>query len=158
MYNKILAPLDGSDLAECTLRHIKAIATGCSVPKVVLLRVIEPVPPFAELAASNPKLATQVEQDVAKANTAEAKQYVKKKVDELNKEGVSATGVTVTGKPDEAILKYADKNGIDLIIMSTHGRSGISRWAFGSVADRISHYSTIPVLIVSPRGCRIAKA
>jgi nucleotide-binding universal stress UspA family protein len=158
LYNKILAPLDGSELAECTLRHIKAIATGCNVPKVVLLRIIEPVPPFAELAASNVRLATQVEQDIERANTTEAKQYVKKKADKLKKEGVSATGVTISGKPDEEILKYADKNRFDLIIMSTHGRSGISRWAFGSVADRVSHYSTIPVLIVSPRGCRMAKA
>jgi nucleotide-binding universal stress UspA family protein len=51
-------------------------------------------------------------------------------------------------------LEYAAKNHVDLIIMTSHGRSGISRWLFGSVAERVSQHSTIPVLIVAPAGCR----
>ena len=53
------------------------------------------------------------------------------------------------------ILEYAQNNNIDLIIISTHGRSGISRWAFGSVADKVVRTSTVPVLTVTPTGCRI---
>jgi nucleotide-binding universal stress UspA family protein len=158
MYKKILAPLDGSELAECALEHVKAIATGCNVPEVILLRVVEPISSFdiAELAAANTKLATQVEQVVEKEQITQAKQYIDKKADKLKKEGVAATGNIISGKAPDEILNYAEKNQVDLIVMSTHGRSGISRWAFGSVADRISHYSTIPVLIVSPHGCRVA--
>jgi nucleotide-binding universal stress UspA family protein len=158
MYKKILAPLDGSELAECALEHVKAIATGCNVPEVVLLRVVEPISSFdiAELAAANTKLATQVEQVVEKEHKTQAKQYIDKKVDKLKREGVAAIGNIISGKAPDEILNYAEKNQVDLIVVSTHGRSGISRWAFGSVADRISRYSTIPVLIVSPHGCRVA--
>jgi nucleotide-binding universal stress UspA family protein len=157
MYKKLLAPLDGSELAECALEHVKAIATGCNVPEVVLLRVVEPIfSDIGELAASNAKLATQVEQNVEEVHKNEAMQYINRKADKLKKEGVNSTGTIIFGKASEEILKYAENNQFDLIIMSTHGRSGISRWAFGSVADRISHYSPIPVLIISPHGCRIA--
>jgi nucleotide-binding universal stress UspA family protein len=158
MYKKILVPLDGSDLAECALEHVKAIATGCNVPEVVLLRIVEPTSSFStgELAASNAKLAAQVEQQVETAHKTQAQQYVDKKADKLKKEGIAATSKIISGNAAESILNYAEKNNIDMIIMSTHGRSGISRWAFGSTADRLIHYSTVPVLIVTPRGCRIA--
>ena len=53
-----------------------------------------------------------------------------------------------------AILDYAQNNKVDLIIMSTHGRSGISRWAFGSVTDKVIRHSKVPVLTVTPEGCR----
>ncbi|MBP1707776.1 MAG: UspA protein [Chloroflexi bacterium] len=59
-------------------------------------------------------------------------------------------------KTPEVILLYARDNDIDLIIISSHGRSGISRWAFGSVADKVVSHSTVPVLTVVPKGCRIA--
>lgn len=162
MYNKILAPLDGSQLAECALEHVKSIATGCSVPEVVLLRVVDPSYSFdiGELAASNAKLAAQVEQQTEKEHKIQAQKYVDEKADQLKKVGVSAKGELISGTTSgsiaEEILNYAQKNNVDLIIMSTHGRSGITRWAFGSTADRITHYSTVPVLIISPRGCRLA--
>jgi nucleotide-binding universal stress UspA family protein len=158
MYKKILVPLDGSDLAECALEHVKAIATGCNVPEVILLRIVEPTSSFStgELAASNAKLATQVEQQVEKEHQTQAQQYISNKVNKLKREGIAVTSEIISGKAADGILNYAEKNNIDLIIMSTHGRSGISRWAFGSTADKVSHYSTVPVLIVSPRGCRIA--
>ena len=160
MYKKLLAPLDGSELAECALEHVKTISTGCSIPEVVLLRVIEPMSSFAtgELAASNAKLAAQVEQDQEQERTAQAKQYIQKKIDQLKKDGVTATSEIISGNPAEVILDYADKNQFDLIIMSTHGRSGISRWAFGSVAERVSRHSTVPILLVSPPGCRARRA
>jgi nucleotide-binding universal stress UspA family protein len=157
MYKKILVPLDGSSMAECTLDHVKAIATGCSVPEVVLLRVVEPVSSFdiGELAASSPKVATQVEQQEEEQHRNIARQYVDEMASKLKMEGVAATGNIIPGKAAEGILNYAQNNQVDLIVMSTHGRSGISRWAFGSVADKIIRHSLIPVLIVAPTGCRI---
>ena len=70
--------------------------------------------------------------------------------------GVTTKSVTIEGKPAEAIVDYAEKNGIDLIVMSTHGRSGPSRWALGSVADKVIRSSTVAVLICVPEGCRIS--
>jgi nucleotide-binding universal stress UspA family protein len=157
MYKKILAPLDGSGLAECTLDHVKSIATGCNVPEVVLLRVVEPISSFylGEIAASNAKLASLVEQQVQEQQISSAKQYIDTMVDKLKKDGVAASGNIIVGRAAEDILNYAKNNQVDLIVMSTHGRAGISRWAFGSVADKITRYSSIPVLIVTPTGCRI---
>lgn len=152
MYKKILAPLDGSELGECSLEHVKAIATGCSVPEVILLRVIEPLSAatVASLAEAGGNWVTAAENE----NRDQSKDYVAKMVKQLNREGLATKGETPYGRADEEILKYAEKNKVDLIIMSTHGRSGISRWAFGSVTDRVVRHSTIPVLIVTPAGCR----
>ena len=61
----------------------------------------------------------------------------------------------VRGSPAEEILDYAQNNQVDLIVMSTYGRYGISRWAFGSVTDKVLRHSIATVLITSPSGCRI---
>jgi len=147
MYQKILAPLDGSELAETALRHVRAVATGCRVPKVVLLQVVRPIPQVHGLAE-------EFRREEKERAEAEAKDYLAKVADSLKKEGVPAEIVIVCGMPAEQILDYAKKNEVDLIIMSTHGRSGVSRWVFGSVADRVVHHSATPVLIVTPPGFR----
>lgn len=82
------------------------------------------------------------------------KDYLDKVANQLKKEGLPAKGIVAKGKADKAILDYATKNKVDLIIMSTHGRSGISRWAAGSIADRVARYSAIPVLLISPANCK----
>ncbi|MFC2045727.1 universal stress protein [Chloroflexota bacterium] len=147
MYKKILVPLDGSDLAECTLGHVKAIATGCHVPEVVLLKVIEePVLPYVEAAFLH---------DTRDKLEAEAKDYLSGIAATLKKDGVAADTAVVHGAAAHDILEYAKNNNIDLIIISTHGLSGAFRWVFGSVADRVVRHSPIPVLTVSPEGCRV---
>lgn len=147
MYKKILATLDGSKFSECSLPHVKAIAAGCGTADVVVLRAVEPE---RQIIKVEEDLRKGVEEGVKAA----AKEYVDKVANQLKKEGLPAKGVVVKGKAEEAILDYATKNNVDLIIMSTHGRSGISRWAAGSVADRVSRYSSIPVLLISPVSCK----
>jgi len=153
MYAKILVPLDGSTFSECSLPHVKAVALGCKIPEVVLLRVVEPLSAneLAALAGIRGDAVNQVET----TKKSEATEYISKIAQRLNTEGIAAKGEIAYGRSDEKILDYADKNHFDLIIMSTHGRSGISRWALGSVADRIVRHSTVPVLLVSPPGCRM---
>lgn len=150
MYKKILVPLDGSKLSESSLPHVKAIALGCSVPEVVLLRVIEPVlnPEAAEDAMAGRELIAQVE----KNNRAKVQSYIEALGKQLQKEGVNARAVSRAGKPAEEILAFAAEQGVDLIIMSTHGRSGVTRWFLGSVADRVVRHSTVPVLLISAAG------
>jgi nucleotide-binding universal stress UspA family protein len=160
MYNKILAPLDGSKIAECSLGHIKEIATGCHVSEVVLLRVIEDSPPvYAQFGNRS-----QIEEEVKEKENEQkrlrqmAEQYLNEVNDNLKKQGVSAQNVIIQAEenqsPADIILEYAGNNDIDLITMSTHGRSGVTRWAFGSVADRVVRHSKIPVLTIAPAGCR----
>ncbi len=153
MYKKILAPLDGSEFSECSLEHVMAVATGCGVPEVVLLRVVEPLSASttATLAEAGGDLITQLENE----NKIDAKDYISKMTKKLAKEGITIKGDIVDGKAAEAILDYAEKNHVDLIIMSTHGKSGISRWAFGSVTERVLRHSPVPVLTIAPPGCRI---
>jgi nucleotide-binding universal stress UspA family protein len=57
------------------------------------------------------------------------------------------------GKPAEEIVNYATKNKVDLIIMASHGRAGVSRWAYGSVPDKVLRSSCVPVLLVKVPGC-----
>ena len=151
MYKKILAPLDGSQLAECTLAHTRAVAKGCQVPKVILLRVIEPIPQGGDIGI---EVSEDWRRNAEKGAKAAAKDYLSKVADNLNKDGIAAETAVVSGMAADQILDYAKKNQVDLIVMSSHGRSGISRWVLGSVADRVLRHSAAPVLLISPAGCR----
>jgi len=146
MYKKILAPLDGSELSECSLEHVKAVAKGCRAKEVVLLRVMEPDPQVVDIGVSTERWYRDAQVKVK----AEIKKYTSQVADKLKKEGIAAKGVVVTGRAADEILDYAQKNQIDLIIMTTHGRSGVSRWVLGSVAEKVVHHSVVPVLIASP--------
>ncbi|MFC1952317.1 universal stress protein [Chloroflexota bacterium] len=155
MYSKVLVPLDGSELAECILDHVRTIVTGCQVSEVVLLIAVEvyekglPSITWGGVISAEQGAALEAE------SIAKAKDYITKVTDKLRKEDIFVQPVVIQGKVAEGILDYAVKNQIDLIMMSTHARSGPSRWALGSVADRVIRHSPIPVLIVSPKGYRI---
>jgi len=152
MYKRILAPLDGSDLSECSLQHVRAVATGCGVTEVVLLRVVEPLSSqaIAAYAEAGGDWLARAEQE----NEDDAGRYLSQAEDRLEKQGLPVRTALLHGRAAEEILDYAGSNQVDLIIMSTHGRSGISRWAFGSVTDRVLRDSAVPVMTVSPPGCR----
>jgi nucleotide-binding universal stress UspA family protein len=151
LYKKILVPLDGSTLAECALDHAKAIAAGCNIPEVILFRVVEPNPAVSEAlsegAVMYAELNDQMQQLAEKYLTAITLKF-------RQESGVDVHSAVAYGYAANEILEYAAKNNVDLIIMTSHGRSGISRWLFGSVAERVSQHSTVPVLIVTPTGCR----
>jgi len=147
MYKKILAPLDGSGFSECSLEHVRTVAIGCQVPEVVLLMVVEPIKTIAYAETSGDWVAEK-----EKHNQAEAEKYLSELAENLEGEGVVVQAAVVHGNPAEEILDYAKNNQVGLIVMSTHGRSGISRWAFGSVTDRVLRHSAVPVLITPPPG------
>ncbi len=152
MYREVLVPLDGSRLAECALEHVRSIAKGCQVSKVVLLMVLEPL-----LSLSTPHDDTAVKRvrEAEERFEAESREYLSKVAGNLKKDGIAVgTRLVVGGEAAAKILEAAREEKVDLIIMSTHGRSGISSWVFGSVAERVVRHSTVPVLIVSPCGFR----
>ena len=163
MYTTILGPLDGSKLGECSLEHVKGIATGCHVSEVILLTVLEPVTATDFHMITTSRTATEEigkQQDkIEKEQRKQAELYLANAASSLKKEGISVKTVIVpivSGRgAAEEILDYAGKNKVDLIVMSTHGRSGISRWAMGSVSDKVVHYAKVPVLTVTPTGCRL---
>jgi nucleotide-binding universal stress UspA family protein len=150
MYKRVLVPLDGSPFSECVLEHVKIMAAGCKIPEVKLVFVVEPVNPGMYDVPGN------FIEDMQKQAIASAEEYLKKITAKLVAEDVVASWVVLRGNVSEAILDYARKNEVDLVIMSTHGRSGIARWAMGSIADRVARQATVPVMLVSPPGCRIS--
>jgi nucleotide-binding universal stress UspA family protein len=150
MYKKILVPLDGSDLAECVLPHVESITRGCGVQEVVFLGVAEPFhPPSGYSAYFSQETIKRIDTD----NKAAAESYLNQLVKRTRYGGVSVKPEVITGIPAESIADYADKNGVDLIIIATHGRSGVSRWVWGSVADRVLRSASVPVLMVRAPGC-----
>ncbi len=148
MYKKILAPLDGSELAERALEHVRTVTKGRRAPKVILLQVI-PFPAHPAHTLSDELIRSESEK--AEAN---ARDYLAKVADSLRADGIAVDTAIVRGGPAEEILDYAKENKVDLIVMSTHGRSGVSRWVFGSVAERVLRHSATPVLIVPSFGSR----
>ncbi|MDD4875763.1 MAG: universal stress protein [Dehalococcoidales bacterium] len=155
MYNKVLVPLDGFEIAECILDHVRTIVTGCQVSEVVLLGVIEAHGKGLPSTTWGGIISDEQEAALATESMAEIKNYLTQVADKLKAEGVFVQPVVLQGNVAEKILDYAIENQVDLIMMSTHGRSGLSRWALGSVADRVVRHSPVPVLIVSPKGSRI---
>jgi len=154
MYNKIMVPLDGSQLAECVLPHVHAITSGCKIATVVFVRVIDPAKLSAILPAQG-ELGYQEknrrELQLQRRKTAE--DYLKKIVEDTAIENAQIHYEVLEGKAAETLADWAEKNDVDLIVIASHGRSGIGRWMMGSVADRIMHSVCVPVLMIRAPGC-----
>jgi nucleotide-binding universal stress UspA family protein len=152
MYKKIMVPLDGSKLAECVLPHLKTVIKGCgAAPEILLVRAVEPIAiPYgkgtAEIASLEQLKAFEAH------NKADAEKYLKEIAAQLGKAGVKAKTKVIYGKAADALTDFAAKNNVDLVIIATHGRSGISRWVLGSVANRLIHHAPAPVLVVRAPG------
>lgn len=141
MYKKMLVPLDGSELAEVVFAYAKELAGRLSLD-VTLLHVCSPTE--QELAPMH-RSYTEHMAGIVKLQV----EAIQKKVGiQPGGKAVEVRGELVVGYPAEEILSYADENDIDLILMSTHGRSGIRRWAMGSVADKVLRASKVPVWLV----------
>jgi nucleotide-binding universal stress UspA family protein len=149
MYKKILVPLDGSELAECVLPHVEAIASGCGVESVVFIRALDTYMPSAAYAYIGKSVRKEMEENSEKV----AREYLDEVAGRFNLDGIKVQKQLLTGKAAESIAEYATKNDVELIAIATHGRSGVSRWAWGSVADRVLRSACVPVLMVRAPGC-----
>jgi nucleotide-binding universal stress UspA family protein len=135
MYQRIVVPLDGSKLAEGVLEHVRALA-HCMGSEVVLMRVI--AYPAYDFLLTDPGMSASLREQLEQ----EACNYLEPLA--------SADAVVVTGPIADAIIEFAREKKADLIAMSTHGRTGPSRWLLGSVADRVVRGAGMPVLMVRP--------
>jgi nucleotide-binding universal stress UspA family protein len=152
MYNKIMVPLDGSELAECVFPQVEAIATGCRVHTVVFIRAVEPIElrPFGEIQIVLDECKRKSMEAEIKAH---AQQYLDQLVERLNFGASKLETKVIVGPAAASLADFAERNNVDLIVIATHGRSGISRWVWGSVADRILRAACVPVLMVRAPGC-----
>ncbi|MEN8613797.1 universal stress protein [Dehalogenimonas sp. THU2] len=145
LIHRILVPLDGSGIGQAALDLVAYLAPVFGA-EVVLIQVVEPVrymPSIDGLGAyTMPIDDAEIE--------AEATGFLSRRAAKLREKGITTTTVVKTGAAVDLILNYANENGIDLIAMSTHGLSGLTRWVFGSVTEKIMQYCTMPVLVVRP--------
>lgn len=138
---KILVPLDGSELAEKALAPVVALAEAF-LAEIVLLRVVVPL---------SIKLDPDLYQRIIDGGQKEAKRYLSGIQLRSLFSRVSVEGETMVGKAANSILDYGQENEIDLIVISSHGRSGISRWVYGSVADKVLHQAACSLVIIHPQ-------
>lgn len=141
MYKRILLPLDGSLLAEQALPHAIAQA-GRFGAELILLRVVEPMSPTETMV---PREAIRQAEERTEALTRE---YLERVAARVRKHGIPVQVVTIKGFPRRQIVQFTEANQIDLIVICTRGRSGVSRWLMGSVADRVIRGASVPVLLV----------
>ncbi len=150
MYKKIMVPLDGSKLAECVFPHVESLVKAGQVEELVFVRVIEPFN-FNLMGEGIPN-----QEDIARFEAqarAEGENYVQRVADRVKSNGVNVRGEILIGKPSVKLSEYANNGGFDLVVIATHGRSGISRWVWGSVADRLLRSVCIPIFMVRAPGC-----
>lgn len=152
MYKKIMVPLDGSKLAECVFPHVETVVKGCQSPEVLLVQAVEPIAiPYGKEAA---KIESVEELKAFETHhKSDAEKYLKEVSGHFGKAGINAKTHVVYGKAAEALADFATKNKVDLVVIATHGRSGISHWVMGSVAERLLRSVCAPVLMIRAPGC-----
>jgi nucleotide-binding universal stress UspA family protein len=150
MYKTLVVPLDGSKLAECVLPHVETLANGCHVENIIFLRMVEP---FSRVAGDYQVFSQEQIKRINSEMISEAEGYLQVLLEGLRYNGVKTKSEVIVGRPAEGIAEYATKANADLIIIATHGHSGLSRWVWGSVADRTLRSSCVPVLMVRAPGC-----
>ena len=145
----ILVPLDGSGLAEKALPHAVALARANS-GGITLLRVVPPIASIAPLGGAitqSPALW-----DAWAAEPQIAHKYLYAVADKLPAAGLVVQTKVLQGDPAGEIVAYAERNSsVSLVVMSTHGRSGLGRWIMGSVAEKVLHASAVPIVVVRPQ-------
>ena len=149
MFERILVPLDGSKVGEAALEHVERIiakmAPGVKT-EVVLFQALTSLTHYVIAGEASVQVPyTDKEVDYI---TRKAKEYLSKTGECLKSKGVNIKTKVVTGKADEEIVKASDELKADLIAMSTHGRSGLSRLTFGSITGKVLRSASIPVLVV----------
>ena len=143
MFKRILVPLDGSHRAEQAL-PVAARLAQASGGMVVLLRVVGMANQFANYVAMEP-LITEREIDI---RLEEAKDYLRNLVRSGAMCGVDTKTLVFFGQPAANILSVVDSQKIDLVVMCSHGYTGMTRWLMGSVAEKVAHSASAPVLVL----------
>jgi nucleotide-binding universal stress UspA family protein len=142
-YKHILVPLDGSELAELALADALDLAES-NQAEVTLLRVTSPI---EEVIAADTGHPIFVDQQWAAQKMA-ALQYLGSVCERMDCKNIPVHHVVEMGLVAETIIDYVYQHPIDLIVMATHGRSGLQRWVYGSVADKVLRGADVPVLLV----------
>ena len=157
MDRHILVPLDGSAFAEQALPHVQALVKVSLGPVEVHLLSVVPLlqDRSVTMVSLYPFYVSQDHLDMTRRELerleSDLRVYLAQIAQQVNSWGAQCHVEICRGNPAEEILAQADVVQADLIVMSTHGRSGLRRWVFGSVAVKLLHQATLPILLVRPR-------
>jgi nucleotide-binding universal stress UspA family protein len=149
-YRRVLVPLDGSPLAETVLPVVSKLARPLGL-EIALLRIVPTVIPQVVEGSR------RVIMDDSERLSREATAYLEGVADRLCADGFRTLTSVRTGVADREILAGARECGADLIAMTTHGRSGLGRLLFGSVAEAVMRHAEIPVLLVPAKAAEPAR-
>lgn len=157
MYKKIMVPLDGSKLAECVMPHVESFIEGFNISDVLLVRVLEPVKPDLRVYDNIfdeefIRQAKKMWKDVEKQEQTSAQGYLYQISERLEQKGTTVHSEVLIGDAAKELADYAESNDSDLIIMASHGHSGIKRWIMGSVTEKLFRSASMPVLVVQAPG------
>ena len=143
MYQTILVPLDGSKRAEAILPYVEDLASSRK-SKVILLQVIEPstttISPYDMVPYYDTELAARIVE--------EAKTYMAAQQAALQEKGIDVEALVAQGSVVRSILDVAEQKNVDLVAMASHGRSGVGRVFYGSVAAGVLHAADRPLLLI----------
>jgi nucleotide-binding universal stress UspA family protein len=142
MYRKILVPLENSDYDEAIVAHVTRLAKVCSA-SLLLVHVAD-----GWVARNFQQLSLRESEEMT-----HDREYLESVVRRMAAEGLDVDSILAGGDPSREIVDLAEREGCDLIAMSTHGHRFLSDLLYGSVANTVRHRSTVPVLLVrgSPR-------
>jgi len=140
VYRRILLPLDGSPLAEQAIPHAVDLAEHFQA-ELIFLKVLIPLPVNLNLP---PDLVKKHEAATRKL----AGEYLDQVAANIQGKEIAKNIVTVIGRPHEEIVRFAETEQVQVVVMCTRGSSGISRWLMGSVADRVARSVNVPVLLI----------
>jgi nucleotide-binding universal stress UspA family protein len=149
MYRRALIPLDGSPVAETILPFILEIAGPLDI-EVVLLRVLQPVPPM--VVEGSRHIVVEDEE----TRRVDALEYLAPLAIDLRNKAVRVETRVHHGMPPTEIVNAAREVQADLIAMTTHGRSGLRRLMFGSVAEAVLRHSDVPVFLLRATEAQVA--
>jgi len=147
MYHTLLVPLDGSKRAEAILPHVEELAQRYDA-KVIFLQVID-LAPIVPTSEAIPLTLHQQELDRRKA---QAEAYLAARQGEFREKGITAKTHVSYGAVVEAIINTAEREGVDLIAIASHGRSSLPQVFYGSVAAGVLHRVDRPLLLIRSQG------
>ena len=176
MYSKVAVPLDGSKLAEAVLPHLEEIVRAFKIKDVLLVSVTEKVSvrvprkdAFAEFVPEHPApnappqmVAMQYgivwsrDTDVQEVPAAMGKMartaadYLYKVAEGLGDLDCRISVNVLVGNPAEEIVRFSERQGADLILMASRGKTGFSRWDMGNIAEKVVKATSAPVMLVKP--------
>jgi nucleotide-binding universal stress UspA family protein len=153
MINKILIPLDGSRLAECSLSYAKELGTRLGA-EVDLITVTHRTQGFRLELDFNKQSGERLAPEAVCGTEDQASKYLGTIAKDLEGEGVKVVQEVLCGNPAQEIIIFSDVRHCDLIVMASHGWQGPSRLIHGSVAQKVFKEAPVPVMMIRPQSCK----